>query len=223
MPDLDILDKSQDDALAEVMEKIMFPNDEHLADCYHCIGVAKKHVGDDLFWSELFDPITGALRARYIRLIMGKLLNCPSLYEMKKIQEKSFAESFVVGLVIMNMYKMHLLGEEASLGKAAYATRAVIEKLQIKLPISDIEKKFRARRSSAHLAAAMILSSPPPRRRSIHYRRRPQPGQPGDRLLVGGPLNDAGGHGGVGVDIAPENGVGGHVHFGGQPFGEGQG
>ena len=44
MPDLDILDKSQDDALAEVMEKIIFPNDEHLADCYHYIRISKKHV-----------------------------------------------------------------------------------------------------------------------------------------------------------------------------------
>jgi len=157
MPDLDILDKSQDDALAEVMEKIIFPNDEHLADCYHYIRISKKHVADDLFWSELSDPTTGWLRARYVRSIMNKLLNCPSLCEMKKIQDKAFAESFVVGLVMMNMYKMYLLGEEASLGKAAYATRIIIEKLQISLPKSNIEKKVRAKRSSAHLAAALVL------------------------------------------------------------------
>lgn len=157
MPDLDILEKSQDDAWAEVMEKIMFPDDEYLAGCYHYIYVAKKHVGDDNFWSDLCDPLTGELRSLYVRNIMNRLVHCPSISDMKKKQEKAFTESWVVGLVLLNMYKMHLLREDASLGKAAYVIRVGIEKLQVKLPIGDIEKKFRARRSSAHLIAAVIL------------------------------------------------------------------
>ena len=157
MPDLDIQDKSQDDAWAEVMEKIMFPDDEYLAECYRCIYVANKYLSDDNFWSDLRDPLTGEIRALCVRNIMNTLIRCPSIVDMRKKQEKAFAESFVVGLVLLNMYKMHSLKEDASLGKAAYATRVGIEKLQVGLPISDIEKKFRARRSSAHLVAALIL------------------------------------------------------------------